>query len=361
MAKLLFLLKKRTITTEEYSSTPTNKPVASGSTYCLSSGLRNSASFVVDMLNQNNIEAKMVEVVDNNCIDREVTAYKPTHVIIEAFWVVPEKFDVLNKLHPKVKWIVRNHSEMPFLANEGIAVNWSLQYLSKKNVYLAPNSKRAYYDTVRMTEAAYGHDMARFKVLYLPNFYKIKEDFSKRHPLGKTIDVGCFGAVRPMKNHLLQAIAAVHFAGKHNKTLRFHINTARIEDAGNNSLKSLRGLFANLDPKKFHLVEHGWLSHDDFLKLVATMDIGLQASFTESFNIVAADFVSKGVPIVVSKEIDWLPKDFWARETSSEDIEEAMERVLYGFGFWNKAKKALKGLHRYNEDSKRIWIRDFKD
>src|SRR6516165_3286534 len=73
----------------------------------LSSGLYNSVRFVVDMLNDNDIEAKMVDVIDNNCIDREVTKFKPTHVIIEAFWVVPEKFDILRPLHPKVKWIVR--------------------------------------------------------------------------------------------------------------------------------------------------------------------------------------------------------------------------------------------------------------
>ena len=357
MAKLLFILKKREMTYDE--STILTQQNTPNFAYCISSGLRNSAMFVVDMLNDNGIEAKMVEVIDNNDIDREVTQYQPTHVIIEAFWVVPEKFEILNKLHPKVQWIIRNHSEMPFLANEGVAINWSLQYLARKNVFIAPNSKRAYYDTVRMVEAAYGRDMARFKVLYLPNFYKIKEDFSKRHPLGKTINVGCFGAVRPLKNHLIQAIAAIDFAMKHDKNLKFHINIARIEDAGNNPLKNLRGLFSNLDPTRFELVEHGWLNHDDFLKLVAQMDIGLQASFTESFNIVAADFVSKGVPIVVSKEIGWIPKDFHAIETSVEDIEATMEKVLYGFGFWNKAKQALNGLKKYNEESRRIWTRDF--
>ena len=66
-----------------------------------SSGLFNSASACAQMLEDDGIPSKVVEVVDNNCIDREVHKFRPTHVIIEALWVVPEKFSVLSKLHPK--------------------------------------------------------------------------------------------------------------------------------------------------------------------------------------------------------------------------------------------------------------------
>ena len=358
MARLLFILKKREMTQDENNALTTE--VRPGFKYCVSSGLRNSAMFVVDMLNENGVEAKLVEVVDNNCIDREVTLYKPTHVIIEAFWVVPEKFDVLIPLHPNVKWIIRNHSEMPFLANEGIAIDWSLKYLGKKNVFLAPNSHRAYQDTIKMATSSYGPTVATNKVVYLPNFYVTKQEFSSRPPIGDTIDVGCFGAIRPLKNHLMQAIASIAYAEKHNKKLNFHINIARIEDKGNAVLNSIRGLFNNLDPSRFKLVEHGWLSHDDFLKLVGDMDIGLQVSFTESFNIVSADFVCRGVPLVTSKEIFWLPEHFYALETDADDILKAMERVLYGYRVLSKAKIALRALHKYNKESVRIWTDIFR-
>lgn len=66
-----------------------------------SSGLRNSAGFVVNMLRANGVRAKLVEVTDNNDIDREVTAYRPTHVIIEALWVVSSKFEALQRRHPR--------------------------------------------------------------------------------------------------------------------------------------------------------------------------------------------------------------------------------------------------------------------
>lgn len=357
MSKLLFILKKREMTLDE--NTTLHQDYHPYFQYCVSSGLRNSASFVVDMLNQNGTESKLVEVVDNNAIDREVKEYRPTHVIIEAFWVVPEKFEVLQRLHPYVKWIIRNHSEMPFLASDGVALDWTLKYLTYRNVYIAPNSVKAYNDTCKIVESAYGRKHPiRKRIIYLPNFYNIKQNVVTRTPIGDTINVGCFGAIRPMKNHLVQAIAAISYAQKNNKKLKFHINVARIENQGNNVLKNLRGLFNNLGDN-YELVEHGWLQHDDFLKLIEGMDIGLQASLTESFNIVAADFVSRGIPIVVSNEIDWMPSHFYCRPTDSSDIERTMENVLFGFGFLGKAGFALRSLNKYNKRSEYIWLRYF--
>jgi hypothetical protein len=358
MAKVLFILKKRETPQEE--SNALSKEIKLNFTYCLSSGLRNSANFVSKMLNEERIASEVVEVVDNNCIDREVTRYKPTHVIIEAFWVVPEKFGTLQRLHPNVTWIVRNHSEMPFLSTEGIAIDWSLKYLSYENVFLAPNSERSFADTIKMATAAYGQGIAEYKVIYLPNFYKLKEKIVGRPHIGETVKIGCFGAIRPLKNHFIQAIAAISYAQKHDKNLEFHINVGRIEGNGNPILNSLRGLFNNLDSRRFMLVEHGWLSHDNFIDLVDKMDIGLQCSFTESFNIVSADFVSSGVPLITSKEIFWLSSHYHAVETDAEDIVRTIEKVLYGYRVLGKAKTCKKSLIRYNEKSRKIWTTFFK-
>ena len=65
--------------------------------YGVSFGLINSCMFVCNALSKYNIESKTITVTDNNDIDREVSVYKPTHVFIEALWVVPEKFHILIK------------------------------------------------------------------------------------------------------------------------------------------------------------------------------------------------------------------------------------------------------------------------
>ena len=117
LPKVLFILKRRS----DYNA-------IEHSNIKLSTGLYNSAEYMNTMLNESGIESHIVVVVDNNCIDREVTKYNPTHVVIEALWVVPDKFEVLHKLHPKVNWIIRLHSEIPFIANEGMAIDWLFKY-----------------------------------------------------------------------------------------------------------------------------------------------------------------------------------------------------------------------------------------
>lgn len=333
--RVLFILKKR-----QTSHTGLNT---------ISSGLLNSAHFVNDMLIKNGIESNLVEVIDNNCIDREVTKYNPTHVIIEALWVVPSKFKVLTMLHPNVEWIIRLHSDIPFLANEGIAIDWIYQYLEYENVKVSINSKRADREFGVVTNKDF---------LYLPNYYPVgffnKNKPSKRDK--KFLNVGCFGAVRPMKNHLLQAFAAIEFANKNNKILNFHINIGRVENNGDPVLKNLRSLFEN-NPEH-NLIEHKWMIHSDFIEVVQRMDIGLQVSFSETFNIVTADMVNNNIPVVVSNEISWVCPLFHAKTTSTKSIVKKMGLVYrlrnLGIQFINKLR-----LSFYSTKSEKIWVSYF--
>lgn len=325
----------------------------------LSSGLFNSARFVNDMLVRNGIESKLVQVVDNNRIDREVSQYKPTHVIIEAFWVVPEKFDILTKLHPDVTWIIRNHSEIPFLANEGNVMNWIVEYLKRPNVVVSRNSERTNEEIRFLAQDTLGMRCAEVdqRVVYLPNYYPVTKK-PRKHRETKHIDIGCFGAIRPLKNHLMQAMAAIKFARLLGKPLHFHINVGRVEGRGEPILKNLRALFAATPDSK--LVEHDWLDHEEFLKLVRHMDMGLQVSFSESFNITAADFVSQGVPVVVSSEIQWASSWFKAEPTRFWGILGRMSLAWFVQNWipcWNPS---LHGLLEYNRKSRHVWTRYFR-
>jgi hypothetical protein len=314
--RVLFLLKRR----EDYSQD------VSYSEHGLSTGLLNSATFINDMLGENFITASVVVVADNNDIDREVAAFKPTHVIIEALWVVPEKFDILSKLHPTVRWIVRFHSETPFIASEGIAMNWALGYMKHPRVELGINAPR-FMDEIQtiMRAAGYSDEIIHARIHYLPNYYPVPYDIEAvaRDNLAPYVNVGCFGAIRPLKNQLLQAIAALEFAAKIDKKLRFHINIGRTEMKGEPILHNLKGLFDGLAGQGHELVIHEWMPHDKFLEVAKTMDIGMQVAFSETFNIVAADMVTNGVPIVVSKEIPWATAAI-ADPTNADEIARVM-------------------------------------
>lgn len=273
-----------------------------------SSGLLNSATFVSNALNKNGHESKVEVVFDGNCVDRAVHQYKPQLVILEAIWVTPAKLQQLVGLHPKVKWVVRIHSKAPFLANEGIAFEWINEYIKIKNVRVAVNNIDFYNDLIRV-----GYR----NTAYLPNIYEVLPPNPKPKKNPSIIDIGCMGAIRPMKNHLQQAICAIIFADCIGKKLRFHINSTRFEQNGEAVLKNLRNLFSYV---KHELVEHEWLSHKDFTKLVSTFDIGMQVSFSESFNIICADYVSQKVPVVASKEVKFIYSMFTAEPTSTSQI-----------------------------------------
>lgn len=340
--RVLFICKRRS----NYGQGP-----CSGRTF----GLRNSARFVAEALIKLGLEAKVVEVTDNNDIDREVSLYKPTHVIIEALWVVPEKFPILLCLHPHVKWYCRMHSKTPFIAMEGVAMEWIKRYgdiaKSNKKFHVSANN----IDFCRDIEE--GLDIP---CVYQPNIYENQHegfyDFVvsglKDHHTSH-IDIGCFGAIRPLKNHLTQAIAAIRFGNMINRKVRFHINAERVEQRGETVLNNLRNLF----PINGHeLVEHEWLSHEDFLELVKTMEIGMQVSFSESFNIVAADFVVKNVPIVVSHDIDWLPDMAKANPESTDSIVNALLRV------WQLDRVSWQSmnilyLNKHNKKAKKSWLK----
>lgn len=349
MKKVLFIVKCRGKT---YEQAEDSVLLDDKQNYCLSSGLFNSANFVSEMLNENGIESKIIQVIDNNDIDREVAKFKPTHVMIEALWVVPEKFNILKKLHPNVKWIIRLHSEIPFLSGEGNSMSWIFEYLDKANVFVAPNSERAFNDIKNLVATKFGLNFANRKVIYLPNYYKF--EFKYGYNPKNILDISSFGAIRPLKNQLIQAIAAIEYAKKTNQRLRFHINTGRVEH-GNNVLKNIRSLFEHLDSYRFQLIEHDWLTHDNFLNVIRGIDVALQMSYSETFNITTADAVSQGIPVVTSKEIFWVSKLFYADPNSVESIVAKIRCALFwrGIGtFFNRL-----GLKKYNKQSKKIWLK----
>ena len=329
--RILFILKKR-------------------SSYGISYGLTNSCKFVANTLNDYKLQCKVVEVEDYNCIDKEVHSYKPSHVFIDALWVLPEKFKELLSKYKKIYWCVRIHSKMPFLSMEGIAMQWLWEY--QKDIL-------DHYDNfdISANSLQTSDQLKQLKLFntYLPNMYYPHIDLNND---GKTekdphnIDIGCFGSIRPLKNQLQQAVAAILFADDLSKKMRFHINADRVEQKGEPILKNLEYLFEN---SKHKLIKHDWMNHEDFLKLVSKMELGMQVSYSESFNIVAADFAFMNIPIVGSYDIDWLNSKYQANPNDCNDIVDklkfAYENRSHGTQWLNKYN-----LWKHNKLAVEIWL-----
>lgn len=340
--KILFIAKQRKFSSGENYTDETQ----GGSTYY--TGLINGSRFIVNYLLTQGVDAVAEPAIDANCIDKFVHKHRPSVVVLEGLWVTPAKLTELQRLHPKVKWYARLHSKTIFLANEGIAYAWSYDYLKIPNVTIAVN----HIDTATELSDLFGR-----YVEYLPNVYfprtsrKLKDYTVDRYK--STLDIGCFGAVRPLKNTFVQAVAAILFCRDNGYKLRFHINK-RAEQWGEQVLKNLQWLFNNQDEAE--LVEHGWLSPEAFNDLLyKSIDISLQVSLTESHNLVIADSINNGVLPVVSKEISWLLPEFQSATNDIYDIVKTIKRVWNNRFYLQPLSTA--SLHSHVSESATVWKR----
>lgn len=336
--KILFLVKERLV----YGTKST----------CY--GLVHSCEFIVNKLKEHGYEAKLEQVVDQNSIDKAVHHFKPTHCFIEALWVTPEKISELVKLHPKIHWIFRIHSMIPFLVTEGMCFDWMNQYMR-----LAANGAKI---SITCNNSKLFKDLSTLysNVSYTPNIYypcHNSEPYDiviEKHSY--ILNVGCFGALRSLKNHAQQALWAIELANSKNKVLHFHVNVSEYETNETNPvLRNLKAIFSATD--KHSLFEHTWLPHNNFLHLIKQMNFGLQISFTETFNIVAADFVSQKIPVVVSSEIDFVDPSMVVNASQPETVIEAMKSCLNQNNVTNIVNSNFNLLVKYNDKATKDWLR----
>jgi hypothetical protein len=336
--KILFILKERF-----YGS--------SDSSY----GLINSSNGIKDFLVDKRYDVKVVTVIDYNGIDKEVYNYKPDIVIIEALWVTGTKIKELSELprYKNIKWIIRVHSDMSFLCTETMALTYINDYiaLNNPNVIVSLNNKE-FIENLSIT--------LNYIFLYLPNIISILDDSTYIKSTDNTvINIGCFGALRILKNQCFQALCSINAAEKLKKKLKFHITSDADYDPNNSNpiLKNLVELFKNT---KHELVIHKWMPNDQFSELIKTMDIGIQISYTESFNIVAANFVNNNKIIVVSEDIDWMPGYL---KVSPTNYDEVINKIIFAYKY--KDNRLVKipmilNLASYNKTAKSIWTKFLK-
>lgn len=316
-------------------------------------GLVNSAKHVADYLETLGHDCKIVHVIDANGIDAEVFKHRPDLVIIEALWVTGAKMKELINIprYRHITWVVRVHSDIGFLAAETQALKYINDYiaLNESGLYISTNSK----DFNEYLSIALGYDF-----LYLPNIITLNSAHHAVPPvMSDHINVACFGSLRILKNQCYQAMCAIEMAERLNKRLRFHITIDAGMSEENNRYPVLRNLEEMFKNSEHELVKHDWMPNDKFQDLIATMDIGMQVSYTESFNIVSADFVNNNIPIVVSRAISWMP---WIFKTSTTEYERTVRKLMFTYRH-RKSRYLIKWMKRnlliYNTLAKLEWRR----
>lgn len=225
-----------------------------------------------------------------------------THVVIGAPYIPTVWMQKLAQRFPKAHFAVVSHSNTGFLQAESAAIrlmrgNSDLQ-MEEFNFHAAANCERLVEDF----DVAYGRKLA-----YLPNMY----DLTSAHPIpprvyaGGTLRIGSFGALRVQKNFTCAAWAALAVARHFRAPLEFHINTGRDDNNGRVVYNAIKASTDNVP--NVQLIEAGWESPMAFRKLVHTMHLLIQPSYTETFSMVTADAIAEGTPVVTSSAMDWVP------------------------------------------------------
>lgn len=329
MSDILFVVKDK--------STNTNKKQVSG---LIAAADQNSA-----YLNSVGIQSNSITIPDANFLDAQIKQHHPQIVIIEGVWINPEKFKTLVAANPFVKeYVIRIHSDMAYLAIEGQALSWAFksQKMSPK-IKVAANCYNLYNGI---------NPGIPNKFIYLPNMFNEGFTRSRKEQDYNVLNVACLGAVRLLKNHAVQVLASIKAAEEMGKKLKFHMNDLT-NDAGHSVLGNIRQIFGEIG--KHELIIDTWKSGQEYKNAIKQMDMGLQISFTESFNIVAANFICNGVPIVVGETITWLPEEY---KTSYTDIDRISNKIKEVYAYRNNLAiqtKAYKLLQDFNNQAKNVW------
>lgn len=307
-------------------------------------GLAANALHSTEVLKRKGIDVELCQVTSYDELLASVEKTMPTHVVIEAVWINSTQAGNLATRFPETQFVVRAHSKIGFLQvePEAIATMRSIIELHEKlpNLWFSSNN-REFSDSI---SEVYG------PCLYLPNLYDSDGAPLRRKQTDGVLRVASFGATRLLKLHPAAALAALQIAARVKMPLEFYVNVDRTP-GGDSVRKTMRNMFE--DVKGAKLVELGWQDTVTFRETIASMDLVMQLSATETFCMVAADAVSSGVPVIAGPAIVWLDSAYHAPIDETSAVAELAADAIADR---KAAKRQKKSLDRYNRESADVWM-----
>lgn len=287
-------------------------------------GLGVAAINTAKVLRHAGIKAHVWPVLSAADLRRRLKAAPAKEVIISAPWIPSTDLQELSNDFQDTHFAVNCHSNVGFLQADRDGVKLIREImdieLGTQNIHLGGNSRRF----CRWVRATFGSPCT-----YLPNLYSLDVDAVSQGPTftGGKLRIAAFGAIRPLKNLMSAAGAALEISKTLRAPLELWVSSGRTEGGGDTVLGAVEEMLRGLPHVK--LIMSGWQPWPKFRKVVAHMHLLLQPSYTESFNMVTADGVAEGVPSVVSDAIDWAPEHWKANVDDVLDIARVGRGLLY--------------------------------
>ena len=299
-------------------------------------GLGVAAINTAKVLIENGIRTAVWPIINAEDLRRRLQASPAEQVIVSAPWIPSNELQALGNDFPDTQFSVNCHSNVGFLQADRNGVKLVREVMELEagsaNIHLAGNSRRF----CEWTRFAFGAPCA-----YLPNLYYLNNE-PVPHPrpfCGGTLKIGVFGATRPLKNMMSAAGAALEISRSLRSPLELWVSAGRTEGGGEVVLGAVKEMLTGLPGVS--LVLNGWQTWPQFRKTVGSMNLLLQPSYTESFNMVTADGVAEGVSSVVSSAIDWAPDDWKADVDDALEIARVGRRLLHDPMAPSEGRRAL--------------------
>jgi hypothetical protein len=185
----------------------------------------------------------------------------------------------------------------------------------------------------------------------LPNLYDVGEcPLPPPKPWnGCPLRIGMFGARRLLKNGVSGAAAAAQLAVRLGVPVELQVSSGRDEGGSTSEIEEIVKGIPNLTLRKM-----GWLTLPQFRSVLRNVDVHLQPSYTESFNMTVGDAAAVGKGSVVGPAIRWVPKHWMADVDDPSDIARVAEALLHDPKVPEEAHRALK---RYEKEALPHWFR----
>lgn len=275
-------------------------------------GLGITAANAVRVLRHVGIDAQAIGFNNAGELAQHIASSHPTHVIICALWIPTAELDALVTANPDTQFGLVSHSNWTFLQADPNAVKLIREAIAlanmRHNIAVGGNDWR-FCESLSAIE--------RVPTLLLPNLYDciVPPAHAAHTVCPRTVRVGCFGAPRDLKNVVTATAAALVMARQLGCDLELYMNSGREEGVAMTAVKQMLA-----DRPSARLVPVGWSSWSSFLETIAKVDVCLHPSFTESFMVVVADGIMRGVPSVVSETIGWVPRTWHAMADDAYDV-----------------------------------------
>jgi hypothetical protein len=270
-----------------------------------------------------------------------------SHVVISAPWIPTPALQQLTAAHPEVVFAVSSHSNVGFLQADanGVKLLRESYELAVGSLNFRATGNCATY--CRWVTQAFG-----VQCHLVPNLYDLSTATTHPHrrPLqGGTLRLGCFGATRILKNLVTGVGAAIEVSRRLNTDAEIWLSAGR-PSGGSGAVAAAKQMADGVP--RFALRELPWQSWPQFRQSVSGMDLLLQPSYTESFNMVTADGVAEGIASVTSPVIEWVPTNWHADPDDASDVADRAIALLHDP---TAPQAGLRALQRYVSEGVGRW------